>query len=405
MLDVERKKIIEEMKNLKSNAINSITEKNKANGEELNNGKNNEQVIVKYLGKIGLSNDKGEIVEKDWYAVIEQVNGKIEIMYYAENEIFLGRQTGINGKIQSMWEIPKEMKNLKEDDIEKAKTLEELQEEQKKQENEKEENEDKEEETQKLPGIEETQLTKEQVDKLKGPKTSLNQIVDEQTIGNIIGLEGQYMQIVDTDKIRQLMPDLNIPSSQRTIPIEIFPDGSANVIGEDKLQFSRLEGTSSTTEQTTATNEGLLRSEQNIETYNIVSKGGMHTIAVGYDEDGGMPLEMKYGWRDISDPNKIAYSELETVHEGPMIQDDDTNQFKKDVTDGIDKPDMIAKEDVEKYARAKGLYEFDSQGNVTGYDLETAREELAEDGRDVDEVIEDLDVKTKEPEAPKSLYE
>lgn len=370
--------------------------KNKANGEELNNEKNNEQVIVKYLGKIGLSNDKGEIVEKDWYAVIEQVNGKIEIMYYAENEIFLGRQTGINGKIQSMWEIPKEMKNLKEDDIEKAKTLEELQEEQKKQENKKEENEDKE---------EETQLTKEQVDRLKGPKTSLNQIVDEQTIGNIIGLEGQYMQIVDTDKIRQLMPDLNIPSSQRTIPIEIFPDGSANVIGEDKLQFSRLEGTSSTTEQTTATNEGLLRSEQNIETYNIVSKGGMHTIAVGYDEDGGMPLEMKYGWRDISDPNKIAYSELETVHEGPMIQDDDTNQFKKDVTDGIDKPDMIAKEDVEKYARAKGLYEFDSQGNVTGYDLETAREELAEDGRDVDEVIEDLDVKTKEPEAPKSLYE
>lgn len=404
MENIQRKKIIQEMEKLKLKTIESITASLELKGEELNKEKIGEQITIKYLGKISLTNEQGEIVDKDWYAVVEQIGEQIEITYYAENETYLGHQTGIDGRIQSMWEMPQEMKNLNKEDLEKAKTLEKLQEEQKEQENEKKEDE-KQEEPQKLPGIEEPQLTKRQVDILKGPKTSLTQIVDQQTIGNIIGLEGQYMQIVDVDVVKQLIPDLQIPTNQRTIPIEILPDGSANIIGEDKLQFSRQEGINSTNENITATNEGLLRNEQNIETYNIVSKGGMHTIAVGYDENGGTPLEMKYGWRDISEPNKIAYSELETVHEGPLVQDDDTNQFKQDATEGIDKPNTISQEDVEKYARAKGLYEFDSNGNVVGYDLDTAKQEITEDGREVDKIIEDLDVKTKEPDMPKSFYE
>lgn len=408
----DRKKVIQEMESLKSRAIGFIEEDIKERGEtEANKEDLDKLVTVKYLGKIGLENEKGEIVDKDWYAIIDRRSG--QITYYAENQIYLGQQQGIDGRIQSVWDVPQKMKDLKKEDIEAAKTLEELEEEQKQEEQEQGageqetgQEEQAEEEPQQLPGVDEgPQLTKAQVDRMKGPKTSLTQIVDAETLGNIIGLEGQYMQIVDADTVRKLIPDLQIPSSQRTIPIEILPDGSANVIGEDKLQFSRQEGTNSTAEHATATNEGLLRSEQNLETYNIVSKGGMHTIAVGYDENGGMPLEMKYGWRDVEEPNKIAYSELETVHEGPMMQDDDTNQFKQDASEGIDKAESISTEDAERYARAKGLYLLDEHGNSAGYDLETAKQEIVEDGRDIDEIIEDLDVKTREPHTPKSLYE
>ncbi len=262
-------------------------------------------------------------------------------------------------------------------DKNEAKTLEELKEEQERQE--KAEKAALAEEPQKLPGTEEEgpQLTKAQVDSMKGPKISLTQIVDEQTIGNIIGLEGMYMQIVDADTVRRLIPDIQIPSSQQTMPIEIYPDGTANVIGEDKLQFSRQEGTNSMEQHTTVTNEGLVRSEQNIETYNIVSKGGMHTIAVGYDENGGMPLEAKYGWRDIEDPSNIAYTELETVHEGPMQQDDDTNQYKQDASEGINKGQQSIEDSVETYARAMNIKVMDEHGYPTSeYDLEAAREEL-----------------------------
>ena len=45
--------------------------------------------------------------------------------YYAENQIYLGQQQGIDGKIQSVWEVPQKMKDLKKEDIEEAKTLEE----------------------------------------------------------------------------------------------------------------------------------------------------------------------------------------------------------------------------------------------------------------------------------------
>lgn len=407
----DRKKVIEEMEALKAKRIDEIKRDIiRRNEIEVDEEGLNKAVIAKYLGKMEFVNEQGELVDKDVFILIEEHSGQFQVRYYDEDQKLLGIQRTLDEDIipsgDMIGKLPEEMKELEGKDIEDAKTLDELKEEQKQEEQEKPE---EVQEEQQLPGLEDEkkqegpQLTKAQVNSMKGPKTSLNQIVDAQTLRNIIGLEGQYMQIVDADRIRKLIPDIQIPSNQKTIPIEIFPDGTANVIGEDKLQFSRKEGTNSTAEQTTVTNEGLVRNEQNIETFNITNKGGMHTIAVGYDENGGMPLEVKYGWRDVEEPSKITYSELETVHEGPMQQDDDTNQYKKDASEGIDKPKTVAKEDAEKYARAKGLYEFDYYGNATCYDLQTAKEELEQlysEGKDIDQIIaevEEEEVKTLGP--------
>lgn len=402
------KKVIENMEALKNKRLDEmkrdLIEKN-GTDEKVSE----ESINVKYLGSMEFINEQGELIDKDVFVLIEEHDGQFQIRYYDEDQKLLGIQRTFDEEIipsgAMIGKLPEKMKNLKEKDIEDAQTLEELK---KKQKEEQHDNvPEEEQEPQQLPGVqEEHQLTKNQVNNMKGPKTSLNQIVDKKTLGNIIGLEGKYMQIVDADTIRRLLPDIQIPTNQRTIPIEIYPDGTANVIGEDKLQFSTREGTNSTREQKTVTNEGLVQDEQNIETFNITSKGGMHTIAVGYDENGGRPLEVKYGWRDVEESNHITYSELETVHEGPMKQDNNTNQYKRDDSEGIYKSEsVLTQEDLEKYARAKGLYLFDEHGCVEGFDIETAKEEILEDGRDIDEIIEDLDVKTIEPETPKSLYE
>ncbi len=389
-------------------------------------GKNSQELTfieMRYIGKIKFTHEQGEEIELEAFISIENIGEELQYIFMAEdlegNKISLGMKRGerpvvigidlLDKKEKEQNNIISELEN-KWEEREKSPTIKELQQNNKENTEKKEEKENHNEdelEVQQLPGLEkeEKQLTKGQVDRMKGPKTRLSQIVDGETLGNIIGLDGEYMQIVSADEIRRYFPNMQIPSHQITMPICINPDGTAKVIGSDKLEFSSKEGTNSATEHVTATNEGLVRNEQNLETYNITSRGGMHTIAVGYDENGGMPLEMKYGWRHVEEPNKITYSELETVHEGPMGQDDNTNQYKQDASEGIDKPKTISKEDKEKYARAKGLYELDNHGNAIGYDIETAEKEILEDGRDVDEIIEDLDVKTIEPNIPTSRYE
>lgn len=378
-------KVIQEMDTLKIKIMDKLKQDINASEEkEFDEKKFSDIVTVKYLGKIELINEQGELIEKDWYAVIEQQGSQLQITYYDENQEFLGQQMGMDGDIvpseSLMWNMPQKMNELKKEDIEKAKSIEQLKEE-KNQEEQKNEVETIQEEQQ-LPGLQDDyQLSKEQVDSMSGPKTELNQIVDGKTLRNIIGLDGKYMQIVDVDKEREKLqkyiPDFEIPTNQRTLPIEIFPDGTANVIGEDKLKFSNQEGLNSAEDHVTVTNEGTVRNEQNIETYNIASKGGMHTIAVGYDESGGTPLEVKYGWRDPENPTEIAYSELETVHEGPLQQDEDARLHQQDASAGIDKGQDTIESAVEKYAIAMNIRKVDEHGYPTQeYDLDTAKQEL-----------------------------
>lgn len=402
----DRKKVIADMEALKSKVLEETTSGEIGEGQEQN-------ITVKYLGKIGLQSEQGEIVDKDWYAVIEQDGGQVKITYYAENQIYLGYQMGMDGSIQSVWEIPEKMKQLKKEDIEEAKTLEELEEEQK-QENQKQDEQAQEpvpEEEQQLPGLQEgPQLTSAQVDRMKGPKVNLiNQVVDGVPLGNVIGLSGVQMQLIDAEIAKQLIPDLQIPTGQRTVPIEIFSDGSANVIGDDKLQFSTVEGTNSTDQHVTTTNEGTVRSEQNLETYNIVSTGGMHTIAIGKDENGGKPYELKYGRRSVEEHDKISYTELETVHEGPLQQDDETYQAQR-VVDGVYKGQEDIEEAIEKYAIAMNIKECDEHGYPTGeYDLVTAKQELERRWSEnpdltLEELIDEGQKQQGPEEGPRSHY-
>lgn len=378
---INKNKIIEDMQALKVQVIDSIV---KTSDVTIDKEKLEEEVTIKYLGKIGLENEKGELVEKDWYAIIEQHSGEYQIIYYDQDKKLLGIQRGITENIipsgSIMWNVPKEMQKLKADDLEEAKTLEQLEREQN-QEKKTTQKPQNEEESQQLPGLQEgPQLTSEQVNsgELEGPKTSLNQIVDGVTLANAIGIQGEYMKLVRADKIREYIPDAEIPSTQRTVPIVISSDGTANLIGEDKLKLSSIEGTNSTDQHTTVTNDGQIRSEQNIETFNIVSKGNMHTIAVGYDENGGRPLEVKYGRRDIDEPTEIAYSELETVHEGPIKNDDEAYEIQKDASEGINQGDKIREDAVKIYTEEMNIVEVGIHGEKLGYDYELGRQLLEE---------------------------
>ena len=413
--DIE--KVLADIEALKSKVLEENASGEIGEGQDSN-------VTVKYLGKIGLQSEQGEIVEKDWYAVIEQEGGQVKITYYTENQVCLGHQIGIDGRIQSVWEIPEEMKKLKKEDIEAAITLEELEEEQKltdkepepelkpEQEPEQAQEEQGSEGEKQLPGVQEgPQLTSAEVAGMKGPKVNLiNQVVDGVPVGKVIGLSGVQMQLIDADIARQLIADLQIQPGQRTVPIEIFSDGTANVIGNDKLQYSTVEGTNSTDQHITTTNEGTVRSEQNLETYNIVSTGGMHTIAIGEDENGDKPHELKYGRRSVEEPDKISYTELETVHEGPLQQDDKTYQEQKSTEDGVYKGQVDLEEAVRKYAIAMNIKECDEHGYPTAeYDLVAAKQELerrwAEDpDLTLEELIDDGQKQIGPEEGPRSHY-
>ena len=407
----DRKKVIEEMKNLKAKRIDELRSNMAEQGENQIDEVALESLIkVKYLDQIEIINENGETVKKDLF-LLEEPNGPIKYKYYLEGQELIAVQRTEEDEIiltsnfstKEEKEQKKLKKDVKEKDKEDAKTIEDLEQEEKTEETEKktedtsktdEQRENEDEEPQQLPGMEEDgpQLTRAQVNSMKGPKTSLNQIVDEQSLRNIIGLEGEFMQIVDADTAKKYIPDLQIPSSQRTVPIEIFPDGTANVIGEDKLQFSQTEGMNSSKEHVTATNEGTVRNEKNLETFNITSRGGMDTIAVGYDENGGMPLEVKYGWRNVEDPTKIAYSELETVHEGPLQQHDDTTQYQQDASEGIYKGQESMEDAIETYAKAMNIRKIDEHGFPTPeYDLDAAQRQLEERwSKDPDASLEEL---------------
>lgn len=375
---IDLEKVKADMDALMEKRVNEITEFNSRKGIETDQETLRSQITIKYLYKMQLTNEMGELVDKDIYISIEQVNGQFQIRYYDEDQNMLGRQLTIDGNIMPSEELAESLtegtpekekeeaerilRELEEKDKTKAKTFEELQAEQ---------------EPQQLPGLEGPQLTREQVDKLTGPKVNLiDSVIDGETLRNVIGLEGVQMQLIDSDAARKLMPDLEIPAGQRTVPIEIFPDGSANAIGEDKLQFSRIEGTNSTDQHVTTTNEGTIRSEQNIETLNITNKADMHTIAIGYDGENGL-TSIKCGRRNPENPSEIAYTELEKVHEGPLQQADETRQAQKSQEDGIYKGQEAIEDAVETYAKAMNIREIDAHGYPTSeYDLEAARLEL-----------------------------
>lgn len=284
----------------------------------------------------------------------------------------------LNLNEKSREEQIKIQKSLEEKDESKAITLEELEQEELNQE---------EKATNKL--------TKKQAQNLNGPKVKTSTIVDGITLGEAIGLDGDFMQIIDRDTAIELFPNIQIPPSQNMVPLEIYSDGTADIIGEDKLKFSNIEGKNSTEEHITTTNEGKVRNEQNLETFNIMSKGGMHTIAIGYDEEYETPLEVKYGRRDINNPTEIAYSELETVHEGPIQKEDNAYQEQKDKTEGIYKGTEIREDTIERYAVAMNIRKVDINGNLTPeYDLELAETLLESEWRNnpdatLDELIEE----------------
>ena len=379
-LKFDREKVISEMRELKRKRISEISNFNKKYGistEEVCQAEISKAITIKYLGKMEFTVEgKEELIEKDVYMTVEEIDGQYQIRYYDENQKFLGMQRTIDEELLLSEEFSfKELDEQKEiaqkldgANKEEAKTLEELEEEQAKEKNPSEEN-------LKIAKNEQI-LTKSQVDSLNGPKVKCDQIVDGETLGNVIGTEGDSIQFVDADMLRKVMPNVEIPSNQRTIPIDVFPDGSAKLIGEDKLQFSTLEGTNSQEDHFTMTNEGKLRNEQNIETFNIMSKGKMHTIGIGYDENFSTPLEAKYGRRDITNPKDIAYAELETVHEGPLKQDDKTQEYQK-VETGIYKGEESIEVATEKFAKAMNIRMRDVNGYPTGeYDLDLARQKL-----------------------------
>lgn len=392
----DRKKVIEIMQNLKAKRIAVAKQNLIAQGEtKIDEAKLSELISVKYLGKIELVNEKGELIEKAWFLVQEPF-GNFEYKYYVEGENYqeaeflAAQKTENDNDIMLSTELSdkseKEQQKIKEQienkDIEQAKTEKELEEEEAKQ----------------LPGLnDEPQLSQKEVNKLAGPKIDLNQKVDGITLAESIGLTGQYIQFVDIDKVRQLIPDFEISSTeQEFIPIEILTNGTANVVGEDKLEFSSIEGGSSAIEHVTMNNEGNRQREQNIETFNIVNRGRVHTISIGFDEDINSPYyEAKYGVRDKEQSSEVAYSQLETVHEGPLKSTSEAEEERHEYTEGETKgiKEVVTEEDAERYAKAKGLYKYDSEGNAS-LDLETAAEELENEsigGKNIEEIIQEAD--------------
>lgn len=371
-------KLIESMKLLRDKRVGDIKQVNEQTGGETNEDKISEQITIKYLGKMELVNEQGELADKDVFVVMEEVDGQFQIRYYDENHRLMGIQRAMDREIMLSLDesfmddidyAKKVQKELEEKDEKEAQSLEEL-EEQAKQQNE---------ELQNDVDNNKPQLDKFEVDRMPGPKIDIrHQVVDGEPLDNAIGLEGAYMKFVDADYIRRMFPDLEIPDSQRTVPLEVYSDGTANVIGQDKLQFSSLEGTHSTEDYVTNTNEGEVKNEQNIETFNIIKKGKMHTIAIGYDENVGSVKEAKYGRRDFDEPNKIVYTELEAVHEGPIHQDDETYEYQKEAT-GMYKGEDTIEATIEEYAKAMNIRKLDEHGYPTSeYDLEAAEEELKE---------------------------
>lgn len=401
----DRKKAIADMQNLKAKVIGEIKADMLAKGQtEIDEERLNDMVTIKYLGKIGLANEQGELIESDWYAAIEQIGGQLQIIYYDENQNILGKQIGMDGDIiptedalietKKGFEKPKEMEELQQEDIEKAKTLEELEEEQRRVEQNKKQ--------------EGPQLTKKQVESLGGPKIDLNQQVDNMTLAQKIELDGTHIKFVSIDEAKKLIPDLELDElGQQFIPLEIYSNGTANVIGEDKLKYSTLEGSNNTNEQTTMNNDGSRKQEQGIVTFDIA--GTRNCITVGFDElNTSSPFyEAKFGTRDVEQPSEVLYDELETVYEGPLKQEKEKAFAQMNNTEGMYEAsrEIVTEEQAERFAKASGWYVFDKNGNVAGPDIEKATVYLKENSigdNSVEELIEQANdgAKTRGPENP-----
>lgn len=370
-----RKKLIEEMERLKSQEIEKIIANIKARGETVPDKEELAALVtVKYLEKIEIAkNEKGETVSKDWYAIINEYSD--QITYYAENEILLGQQHGMEGKIQSAWELPEQMKDLKKEDIEEAQTLEELKEEQK-------------EEEQKKDG---PQLTQKAVSRLSGPKIDLDQQVDNVTLARKLGIEGEFIKFISADDpiLKEILPDLELSAlGQKFVPIQIFSNGTANVIGEDKLEFSTIEGSNFTKEQSVLNDDGKRTNEQGIETFNI--PGTNNCLTIGWDEgDVTSPFyEAKFGTRVPDRGNEVSYEELQTVHEGKMISDAEAETERRKNIEGIYEPsaEPVTDEQAAQYAMAIGMFLPDSRTP----DIERARTQLGELTRGSNKEVEDI---------------
>lgn len=244
-----------------------------------------------------------------------------------------------------------------------------------------------------LPGLEEDEmkLTQAQVNRLSGagPKTSLGNIVDGVTLRERIGLTGSFIQMVDADRLSQWFPDLAIHVTQTTVPLEIYPNGTARVIGEEELEYA---GSNGRNEKATVTSRGDIEKRNAVDEFYIRSRGRENDrITVERGENGEMPQSVSYGRENEN-------TQLESVHEGPLEQDEDTSRHQADTSQGTEKG-KVSRKDVEKYARATGrFYVFDGQGNVIGMDLEAAEQEILEDGRPVDQMIDELDVRVLGPQ-------
>ncbi len=95
----DRKKVIEDMRALRDKRIEEIKDINSNIAFDADEKDASQQVTVKYLGKMELSNEQGELVEKDVYMTIEEIDGQFQIRYYDESQNLLGIQRAIDEDI------------------------------------------------------------------------------------------------------------------------------------------------------------------------------------------------------------------------------------------------------------------------------------------------------------------
>ena len=389
--------IIEKAKKFRELYIEKTIQDNKNNGIEIDEADLREQITIKPLGQIEIQVD-GETVKKDVFFI--EIKGEEIGKIYDEDLAFIAAMNKGQKDIMLSLELSSkpetEQTRLKEKLVEmdpnSAKTIKNLEDDKESEKGEEPENDSGTQEGT-LPGIEEDEeinLTKAEVDRMSGPMTFLNQEIEGATMANVIGgLTGAYIKFVNADEIRKIFPNVRIPANQRTVPLEVFPDGSARKIGEDKLALSQQEGTNSNREHTVLNEDGQMEAQQMMETFKIVNKGNrdMQEISISYDENGGKPLEIQYGWRNSN--NETVKVTLENVNSG-RVTDNGTREDQSDTSYGNDKPSRRRNEDCIKLAKAKGYYIAGESGNPV-LDVKRASEELSQDGRPVDEIIREYD--------------
>lgn len=397
----DRKKVIEEMQALKAKRIAEITELNSQHGVETDQEQLASDIVIKYLGKMELVNEQGELVEKNVYMTIEQIDGQFQMRYYDENQNMLGIQRAIDDEIilssslssASTEEQERIQNELEEKDKEEAKTQEELEQEQA-QEEEKEVKQDG------------PQLTQKQVNSLNGPTVALSQQVDDITLGNKIGIEGEFIKFVDIDEAKKLVPELERDElGQKFIPLVIAPNGTANVVPEENLKFSTIKGTHSTEKSITENNDGTRRLDQGIVTFEI--PGTHNFITVGFNEQHTTDpyYELKFQTID-RDSNKLGGEELQQQYVG-TIEDPTAHNERRINTEGQLKytKELVTEEQAEKFAKATGMFI-----NGRELDIDNARktlERLSVGGKTVNEIIDEAENEQMVPgpsEGPRSHY-